>query len=80
MPWISTFCWFFSSSGKARGPASRVFFLKMSYIGEMTIVLAIIAEIYWCVNKEFGNYLLMGWSSNRIVNGLLKVTACIYRP
>ena len=36
------------------------FFLKMSYIGEMTIVLIIIAEIYWCVSKEFGNYLLMG--------------------
>ena len=32
------------------------FFLKMSYIGEMTIVLAIIAEIYWCVSKNFGNY------------------------
>ena len=56
------------------------FFLKMSYIGEMTIVLAIIAEIYWCVSKEFGNYFLMGWSGNRVINGLLKVTACAYRP
>lgn len=56
------------------------FFLKMSYIGEMTIVLAIIAEIYWCVSKDFGNYLLMGWSGNRIVNGFLKVTVCAYRP
>lgn len=56
------------------------FFLKMSYIGEMTVVLAIVAEIYWCVNKDFGNYLLMGWSGNRVVNGLLKVTACAYRP
>ena len=56
------------------------FFLKMSYIGEMTVVLAVIAEIYWCVNKDFGNFFLMGWSGNRIVNGLLKVTACVYRP
>ena len=62
------------------GAAFTSFFLKMSYIGEMTIVLAIMAEIYWCVSKEFGNYLLMGWSGNRVVNGLLKVTACIYRP
>ncbi len=62
------------------GAAFTEFFLKMSYIGEMTIVLAIIAEIYWCVSKEFGNYLLMGWSGNRIINGLLKVTACVYRP
>ena len=56
------------------------FLLKMSYIGEMTIVLAIVAEIYWCVSKDFGNYLLMGWSGNRVVNGFLKVTACAYRP
>ena len=62
------------------GAAFTDFFLKMSYIGEMAVVLIIIAEIYWCVSKEFGNYLLMGWSGNRIVNGLLKVTACVYRP
>ena len=56
------------------------FMTKMSFIGEMNTVLIIIALIYWCLNKEFGNYLLMGWSSNRVVNGLLKVTACVYRP
>ena len=56
------------------------FMTKMSYIGEMNTVLIITALIYWCVNKEFGNYLLMGWSGNRVVNGLLKVTACVYRP
>ena len=56
------------------------FFQKMSFIGEMSVVLIIIGEIYWCVSKEFGNYLLMGWSGNRIVNGLLKVTVCAYRP
>lgn len=56
------------------------FLSKMSDIGEMEMVLVIIAVIYWCVSKEFGNYLLMGWSGNRVVNGLLKVTACAYRP
>lgn len=65
---------------EGRGDLLTSFFLKMSYIGEMTIVLAIIAEIYWCVSKEFGNYFLMGWSGNRVINGLLKVTACAYRP
>lgn len=38
------------------------------------------AAIYWCVDKRIGTYLLMGWSGNRIVNGVLKVTACAYRP
>ena len=56
------------------------FMTKMSFIGEMNTVLIIMALIYWCVNKDFGKYLLMGWSGNRVVNGLLKVAGCIYRP
>ena len=56
------------------------FMSKMSFIGEMNTVLIITALIYWCVNKEFGKYLLMGWSGSRVVNGFLKVTACVYRP
>lgn len=56
------------------------FLSKMTFFGEMNIVLIGMAIIYWCVSKQFGQYLLMGWSGNRIVNGLLKVTACVYRP
>lgn len=56
------------------------FMSKMSFLGEMTTVLTIMALIYWCVNKDMGKYFLMGWSGNRIVNGALKVTACAYRP
>ncbi|HCM92321.1 MAG TPA: hypothetical protein DIS78_07135 [Lachnospiraceae bacterium] len=56
------------------------FMTKMSHIGEMEVVLIIIALIYWCVSKNYGTYFLMGWSTNRVVNGLLKVTACVYRP
>ena len=56
------------------------FMNKMSFIGEMNTVLIITALVYWCVSKDFGSYLLMGWSGNRVVNGLLKVSACVYRP
>ncbi len=56
------------------------FFTKMSYIGEMNVVLTIMAILYWCVSKEYGTYLLMGWSGSRVVNGFLKVLACVYRP
>ena len=52
----------------------------MTFFGEMNTALLIMAIIYWCVSKAFGTYLLMGWSANRIVNGFLKVTACVYRP
>lgn len=56
------------------------FMLKMTFLGEVSVVLILMAVIYWSVSKEFGVYLLMGWSGSRIVNGFLKVTACVYRP
>ena len=71
---------FFQQFREGAGACLTEFFRKMSFIGEMNVVLIIVGVIYWCVSKEFGNYLLMGWSGNRIVNGLLKVTACAYRP
>lgn len=56
------------------------FLQKMTFLGELGTVLAIMAVIYWAVDKELGTYLLMGWSGNRLVNGFLKVTVCAYRP
>ncbi len=56
------------------------FLKKMTFFGELNTTLAILAVIYWCVCKELGVYLMMGWSGNRMVNGFLKVTACAYRP
>ena len=56
------------------------FFSKMTFLGELNTVIVIMAVIYWAVNKDLGTYLFMGWGANRIVNGFLKVTACIYRP
>ncbi len=56
------------------------FFSKMTWLGELNTALAIMALIYWCVSKDFGTYFLMGWSGNRLVNGMLKVTVCAYRP
>ncbi len=56
------------------------FLSKMTFLAEINSALVIMAVIYWCVSKDFGAYLLMGWSGNRLVNGTLKVTACAYRP
>ena len=62
------------------GSAFAGFLSKMTWLGELNTVIVIMALIYWCFSKEFGTYLLMGWSGNRLANGLLKVTACAYRP
>ena len=56
------------------------FMNKMTFLGEINTVLVIMAVIYWAVDREFGTYLLMGWSGNRLVNGALKVSLCAYRP
>ncbi|MCR5022918.1 MAG: phosphatase PAP2 family protein [Lachnospiraceae bacterium] len=62
------------------GAVFTEFLSKMTWYGEMNVVLIISSLIYWCVSKETGIYLLMGWSGNRIVNGVLKVSVCAYRP
>ncbi|MBO7661781.1 MAG: phosphatase PAP2 family protein [Clostridia bacterium] len=62
------------------GSALTEFISKMTFFGEMNVVLILIAVLYWCVSKQYGTYFLMGWSNNRVMNGLLKVTACAYRP
>ena len=56
------------------------FLSKMTFLTELNSVIVIMAILYWSVNKELGSYLLMGWSGNRLANGVLKVTACAYRP
>ena len=56
------------------------FMAKMTFLGEINSAIVIMAIIYWCFSKETGAYLLMGWAGNRLLNGVLKVTACVYRP
>ena len=53
---------------------------RITYLGDLNVVLILMALIYWCVHKEIGVYLMMGWSGNRLANGLMKVTVCAYRP
>ncbi len=70
----------FRNSLGSLGDGLTAFFLKMTFWGELTTALVITAVVYWCVSKDFGTYLLMGWNGSRLANGLIKVTACVYRP
>ncbi len=56
------------------------FLSKMTFLAELNSAIVIMAILYWSISKELGSYLLMGWSGNRLANGVLKVTACAYRP
>ncbi len=56
------------------------FFLQCSDFGMYTPIMVIIAAIYWCLDKKLGEYLLVSQVGSSLVNGFMKVTACIYRP
>ena len=48
--------------------------------GEELVLMMIVAAIYWCVDKKQGVYTMLTWGTGRLVNGFLKITACVYRP
>ena len=52
----------------------------MTFFGELATTPVLLAIVYWCISKEYGAYLMIGWGGNRLINGALKVTACAYRP
>lgn len=42
--------------------------------------IVIISTIYWCLDKKLGEYILLSQAGADLVNGLAKITACVYRP
>lgn len=36
--------------------------------------------IYWAVNKRDGLFILMAYSISNVINGIVKLTCCVYRP
>ena len=71
---------FLQNFREGAGACLADFLKQMTFLGELSTVLLAFAIIYWCFSRDFGTYLLMGWSWNRLVNGFLKITACVYRP
>ena len=62
------------------GDFFTAFFQKMTFWGELSTALLVIAAVYWCLSKKYGTYLLLGFHANRLVNGILKISVCAYRP
>ena len=55
----------------------------MSYMttyGEGLLTMMLVAAIYWCISKREGICIMLSWGTANILNGILKVTACVYRP
>ena len=56
------------------------FFIFVTGYGEMVYLLPLFALIYWCINKKTGEFMFLSLAFARIINGLVKVLACVYRP
>lgn len=56
------------------------FFVFVTGYGEMEYLLPLFAIIYWCINKKSGEFMFLSLAFARMVNGLIKIIACVYRP
>ena len=56
------------------------FFLSITWFGEIYIPLIFICIMYWCVNKKSGLFIFWSYLFGFVINTVMKVTACIYRP
>ena len=37
------------------------FMNKMTFLGDLNTLVVILAILYWCIDKDLGNYLIMGF-------------------
>ena len=65
---------------EASGGIFNGFFMMCTDFGDLPIILFLIAIIYWSIDKKFGEYLLISLTGSRLVNGFVKISACVYRP
>lgn len=65
---------------EATGGIFNTFFELVTRLGETSYVMLLIGIVYWCYDKRKGIFLLFALYTNRIINGFIKITACVYRP
>lgn len=62
------------------GNAPDGFFLAVSKLGLSTVPILIAMAVYWAWNKNSGIFLLFACNLGDWINGILKLTFCVYRP
>ncbi len=65
---------------EATGGVLNGAFELITKLGEASIVTLLVALVYWCIDKRDGIFLMLTFYYNRVINGFLKITACVYRP
>jgi undecaprenyl-diphosphatase len=62
------------------GEPFAAFMRWVTTLGQFEIILPIVSCIIWCGYKEIGYKVLYVLSLGAVVNGFLKITACVSRP
>lgn len=54
----------------------------LTAISEWNLTLSplIVILFYWCVNKTAGEWMVFNFTASNFLNGIVKLTACVYRP
>lgn len=69
---------------EATGGVLDVFFEAITRLGETSVsspwLLLALGMVYWCIDKRQGIFMMMSLYTNRLLNGFIKITACVYRP
>ncbi len=55
-------------------------FMESLSIFGATYIFLLPAFVYWCINKRSGLYVLSSTSISILLNPVIKLTACVYRP
>lgn len=63
-----------------RNEAMTPFMMWMSDFAISFWLLAFFLCLYWCINKKAGLFILASYSISSIVNAVVKLSFCIYRP
>ena len=56
------------------------FFMFITDLGWSVMPFLVLSGMYWCVDKRIGQYMLTNAYLTGWINGMVKITACIYRP
>ncbi len=64
----------------ATGGVLNTFFEYITKLGETSVIVFFVGLVYWGLNKKQGIFLMFSLYTNRIINGFIKITACVYRP
>ena len=65
-----------------REATGNVFTPAVNWLSHAAITWLVLLPfaVYWCINKRDGLFLIISLGISRFLNGIIKVTACVYRP